>query len=62
MKTQERISVKVLGITEGDDLTFLPPTDIEQWMQKAGLRTERYRLDRWYPHPHQLATGTRVMR
>jgi 2-polyprenyl-3-methyl-5-hydroxy-6-metoxy-1,4-benzoquinol methylase len=62
MKLQERISVKVLGITEGDELAFPKPADIERWMEQAGLRTQQYRLDRRYPHPHQLATGTRVMR
>jgi 2-polyprenyl-3-methyl-5-hydroxy-6-metoxy-1,4-benzoquinol methylase len=62
MKLQERISVKVLGITEGDELNFPKPTDIARWMEQAGLRTAQYRLDRRYPHPHQLATGTRVMR
>jgi len=57
MDLQERLSVRVLGITEGDELTFVDPNVVEGWMEANGLEVDRRRLDRWYPHPHHLLVG-----
>jgi 2-polyprenyl-3-methyl-5-hydroxy-6-metoxy-1,4-benzoquinol methylase len=54
MKAQETLSVKVLRITEGDALTFVPPADVAGWLTDAGLTVESRRLDRGYIHPHHL--------
>lgn len=58
-RLQERISVQVLGITEGDILTFVAPTEIGRWMVDAGLDIEHHRVDRGYLHPHHLVIGRR---
>lgn len=57
MAIQEWLSVRVLRITEGHDLTFVPPEEVAQWMTEAGLATERRRLDRRSVHPHHLLVG-----
>lgn len=52
---QESLSVRVLGITEGEqEFTFVPAREIASWLGEAGLRTEVRRLDRGRLHPHQL--------
>ncbi len=56
---QERISVQVLGITEGEELTFVPPDQLVRWMEDAGLVVEQRRLDHRYLHPHHLVVGRR---
>lgn len=56
-RLQERISVQVLGITEGDELTFLAPSEIGRWMTDAGLEVEHLPVDRGYLHPHHLVVG-----
>lgn len=58
-RLQERISVQVLGITEGEELTFVPPDQLAHWMEDAGLVVEQRRLDRRYLHPHHLLVGRR---
>ena len=58
MATQERISVQMLGITAGHDLTFAPPPELTTWMEEAGLAEIEHRpLDRGYPHPHHLVVA-----
>jgi 2-polyprenyl-3-methyl-5-hydroxy-6-metoxy-1,4-benzoquinol methylase len=59
MRFQERLAVKVLGITEGSELTFVPPADVGEWLRDAGLEVEHRRLDRRYPHPHHLIVARR---
>lgn len=56
---QETASVKVLGITEGDQLTFLPPVDLAAAMVEGGLTVRDRPIHRGYPHPHHLLVGTR---
>lgn len=59
-RLQERISVQLLGITEGDELTFVAPTEIGRWMAEAGLEVEHHEIGRGYLHPHHLIVGRRV--
>lgn len=56
---QETGAVRVLRITAGDSLTFLPPATIGAWMAQAGLTVTHVPLDRGYPHPHHLIVGRR---
>lgn len=58
MATQERLSVQVLGITAGHDLTFVPPSELTAWMEGAGLVEIEHRpLDRGHLHPHHLVVA-----
>jgi 2-polyprenyl-3-methyl-5-hydroxy-6-metoxy-1,4-benzoquinol methylase len=60
MALQEKLSVQILGITEGHDLTFATPDEIGAWMAGAGLTDVRHRsLGRGYLHPHHLVAATR---
>jgi len=59
-RLQERVAVQVLGITEGDQLTFVEPKEIGRWMSEAGLDVEHHRVDRGYPHPHHLILGRKA--
>jgi 2-polyprenyl-3-methyl-5-hydroxy-6-metoxy-1,4-benzoquinol methylase len=54
MALQERLAVQVLGITEGHDLTFVPPDELGAWLAGKGLEVEHHRLDRRSLHPHHL--------
>ena len=58
MALQERLSVRVLRITAGHDLTFVPPDELATWMGQAGLSdVEHQRLDRGHLHPHHLVVA-----
>ncbi len=55
---QETLSVRVLRITVGRDLTFLPPNELAGAMREAGLQvTVDLAVDRGRPHPHHLLVG-----
>jgi 2-polyprenyl-3-methyl-5-hydroxy-6-metoxy-1,4-benzoquinol methylase len=56
---QEVAAVKLLRITEGGELTFLPPAELAAAMAGAGLAVRERPLHRHYPHPHHLLVGTR---
>ena len=56
---QETAAVKLLGITEGEELTFLPPLELASAMRDGGLEVRERPLHRWYPHPHHLLVGRR---
>jgi 2-polyprenyl-3-methyl-5-hydroxy-6-metoxy-1,4-benzoquinol methylase len=56
---QETASVKILGITEGDQLTFLPPAELAAAMAAGKLAVRDRPLHRGYPHPHHLLVGRR---
>ena len=61
MALQEKLSVQVLGITEGHELTFATPGEIEGWMTGAGLTDVRHRpLGKGYLHPHHLVVATKA--
>ena len=58
MALQERLSVQVLKITAGHDLTFVPPDELAQWMRQAGLIDVEHRpLHRGHLHPHHLVVA-----
>ena len=58
MALQERLSVQVLKITAGHDLTFVPPPELAGWMQEAGLTDVTHRpLDGGHLHPHHLVVA-----
>ncbi|HUP85528.1 MAG TPA: class I SAM-dependent methyltransferase [Acidimicrobiales bacterium] len=58
MAVQERLSVQVLKITDGHDLTFVPPEELATWMGEAGLTEIEHRsLDGGHLHPHHLVTA-----
>ncbi|MGH9224296.1 MAG: class I SAM-dependent methyltransferase [Acidimicrobiales bacterium] len=61
-RLQETLSVKVLRITAGHDLTFVEPAVVGGWMEAAGLAVRHERVDRGYPHPHHLVVGRRERR
>ena len=58
MAMQERLSVQVLRITAGRDLTFVPPAELASWMQDADLTDVEHRpLDGGHLHPHHLVVA-----
>ena len=57
---QETMSVKLLGITEGEELTFLPPADMAAAMVEGGLAVRDRPVHRGYPHPHHLLVGRKA--
>ncbi len=54
---QETAAVKLLGITEGEELTFLPPVELAAAMGDPRLEVRERPLHRGYPHPHHLLVG-----
>ena len=54
---QETAAVKILGITEGEELTFLPPAELAAPMVAGGLTVRDRPIHRGYPHPHHLLVG-----
>jgi 2-polyprenyl-3-methyl-5-hydroxy-6-metoxy-1,4-benzoquinol methylase len=57
---QETLAVKLLGITAGDELTFLTPAELAAARAGAGLDVRERPLHRGYPHPHHLLVGRRT--
>lgn len=51
---QERLATRVLRITEGDEVSFAPPSEFVEQLRHAGLDATIDRVDRGYPHPHVL--------
>lgn len=56
---QEQLAVKVLRITAGREITFVPPAVLAGWLADAGLRTELQPLHKGTVHPHHLVVGKR---
>jgi 2-polyprenyl-3-methyl-5-hydroxy-6-metoxy-1,4-benzoquinol methylase len=56
---QETAAVKLLRITAGEQMTFLPPAEMASVMADAGLQVTQRALDRGYVHPHLLLVGRR---
>ena len=56
-RVQETMSVKLLGITEGEELTFLSPADMAAAMAEGGVTVRDRPIHRGYPHPHHLLVG-----
>jgi 2-polyprenyl-3-methyl-5-hydroxy-6-metoxy-1,4-benzoquinol methylase len=60
MAAQEKLAVQVLRITEGHDLTFVPPDELASWMAEVDLDDIAHRrLDAGHVHPHHLVTARR---
>ena len=62
-RNQERLSVRVLRITDHDDVddfTFVPTDELLGWLTELGLHTDVHALDGGRLHPHQLVTGRRA--
>ena len=59
-RAQEMLAVRVLRITAGHDMTFVPDDALPNWMVDVGLEvvTDR-RVDKGYVHPHRLVVGRR---
>ena len=58
-RVQEWLATRVLRITEGSGVNFLPPADIAATLERTGLHVERVRLDQGRLHPHHLLIGHR---
>lgn len=56
---QETLAVRVLQLTHGRRLTFVPPAGLATWIREAGLQVSAQALDRGYVHPHHLMVGRR---
>lgn len=56
---QELLAVKVVHITEGSEVSFLPPEVLVGWLQDTGLVVSEERLDAGRVHPHHLVVGRR---
>ena len=56
-RLQETASVKLLGITDGEELTFLSPADMAAAMGDGGVTVRDRPIHRGYPHPHHLLVG-----
>jgi 2-polyprenyl-3-methyl-5-hydroxy-6-metoxy-1,4-benzoquinol methylase len=54
---QEKLATKVLRITEGDEVSFAPPSEFVDQLRGAGLDVTTERVDRGYLHPHVLIVG-----
>jgi 2-polyprenyl-3-methyl-5-hydroxy-6-metoxy-1,4-benzoquinol methylase len=59
-RLQELLAVRVLRITAGHAMTFVPDAAMPAWMAAAGLDVvEDRRIDKGYLHPHRLIVGRR---
>ena len=60
-EAQETLAVKVVGFTasESTGFTFVPPAEMQAWLEGAGLAVEAVPLDRGYLHPHLLLVASR---
>jgi 2-polyprenyl-3-methyl-5-hydroxy-6-metoxy-1,4-benzoquinol methylase len=58
-RMQETLSVRILGITRGKRLYFLPPARHAAWLAATGLEVAEYALDKGYVHPHHLIVARR---
>jgi 2-polyprenyl-3-methyl-5-hydroxy-6-metoxy-1,4-benzoquinol methylase len=58
-RIQETFSVRVLRITRGKKLRFLPPSTHASWLAAQGLEVTSHFLDQGYLHPHHLIVARR---
>lgn len=59
---QELLSTKVLRITEGAKVEFVPPSVIDERMRARGLEVEHHPCHRGRLHPHHLIVGRKTAR
>ena len=57
---QEHAATKLLRITEGSRVHFVPPTQIAGHLVAAGLKVEHHSLHRGRLHPHHLIVAHRA--
>lgn len=56
-EAQERLAVKLLGITLGSEILVRSEAECRSLMERAGLRVREVPLDAGYLHPHRLFIG-----
>lgn len=56
-RLQEVAAVKLLKITRGAGLHFVPAHAQREWMVEAGLKLSEHPIHRGYLHPHHLLEG-----
>jgi len=56
---QEIVATRVVRVTAGEQVAFVPPDDLAAAMAESGLTVTRRRLDRHRLHPHLLLMGRR---
>jgi hypothetical protein len=56
---QELMSVRIVRVTSGRDLSFVGPTAIAAWMRAEGLVVEEHSLAKGRIHPHAMIVGER---
>jgi len=57
MRLQEHVTVRLLGLTMGQTLSFTAATEIADRLRSCGLEVRSRSLERHYPHPHHLVVG-----
>ncbi len=60
-RAQEFLAVRVLRITAGSGIRFLPPETHAEWLEAEGLAVVGAPADRGYLHPHHLLAARRVV-
>ncbi len=60
MRLQEVAAVRLLRITAGATLDFVPPDGAAEWLRSTGLEVESRPIDAGYPHPHHLLVARRL--
>lgn len=58
-RMQENFSVRVLRITRGERLCFLPPARHASWLAAQGLEVRERPLHKGFFHPHHLIVARR---
>jgi 2-polyprenyl-3-methyl-5-hydroxy-6-metoxy-1,4-benzoquinol methylase len=58
-RMQETLSVRVLRITGGKRLWFLPPAQHAAWLAARGLEVAEQSLNKGFVHPHHLIVARR---
>lgn len=56
-EAQERLAVKLLGITLGSEISVRSEAECRSLLARAGLRVREVPLDAGYMHPHRLFIG-----
>jgi len=57
---QEVLATRLLHITEGSGVRFVPPTKIAERLRAAGLQVEHRPLHRGWMHPHHLVVARKA--
>jgi 2-polyprenyl-3-methyl-5-hydroxy-6-metoxy-1,4-benzoquinol methylase len=59
-RMQETLSIRILRITRGTKLFFLPPARHVAWLTAAGLEAAEHPLHEGFLHPHHLIVARRT--